>query len=107
MSQNDWYPDKPHFCQPAYKHSPYTYCACHENMAEAKKCAYCYPELKKDQSMTRDEWTRKLMIFFAGGHQSDYLAQQARDWLAGKDPPVADDWEPTAKKKHEENKAEK
>ena len=54
--------------------------------------------------MTRDEWARKLIVKMASGHTNCVQMNEAKDYLAGKEPPLPDDWEPKAKKKFEENK---
>ena len=48
--------------------------------------------------MTREEWLRKLMIKLASGHMNVNTMNEAKDWLAGKEPPVDVDWKPSAKK---------
>jgi len=59
------------------------------------------------EKMTREEWARKLLKKMASGHCSDFHNQQARDYLAGKEPPMDDGWKPTAKSDYEKRKEEK
>jgi hypothetical protein len=54
--------------------------------------------------MTRDEWARKLLVRMASGHSNVVYCQQAKDYLAGKNPPIEDDWQPSAKEKFEKSK---
>jgi hypothetical protein len=54
--------------------------------------------------MTKEEWTKKLIVQLASGHGNVVQCQSAKDWLAGKAPPLDDDWEPQAVKKYKEGK---
>lgn len=45
--------------------------------------------------MNKTEWTRLLIKQLASGHSNVVKCNEARDWLAGKDPPIQ--WEPRAK----------
>ena len=54
--------------------------------------------------MTKEEWTRVIIVNLASGHLNASVMREAKDWLAGKEPPVDDDWSPTAKKKFEDKK---
>jgi hypothetical protein len=55
--------------------------------------------------MTKEEWTRKIIKNLASGHFSFVVMDEAKDWLAGKEPPVDDGWSPSAKKKFEDKKS--
>ena len=49
--------------------------------------------------MTKEEWTRSLIVKLASGHMNFVYMKEAQDWLQGKDPP--EKWEPKAKKEFE------
>ena len=54
--------------------------------------------------MTKDEWTRKIILNLASGHTNFTVMKDARNWLAGKEPPIDDDWKPGAVEKFKANK---
>jgi len=37
--------------------------------------------------VTKEEWTRNLILRLASGHLNWIMVQEARDWLADKKPP--------------------
>lgn len=47
--------------------------------------------------MTKEEWTKKLIVNLASGHSNFIVMREAKDWLSGKEPPIDDDWKPSAK----------
>ena len=51
------------------------------------------------KNMTKEEWTRSLIVKLASGHMNFVYMKEAQDWLQGKDPP--EKWEPKAKKEFE------
>lgn len=50
--------------------------------------------------MTKEQWVEKLIKHLASGHTSWPVMEQARNYLAGKEPP--EDWEPKAVKEYNE-----
>lgn len=54
--------------------------------------------------MTKEQWTRKIITNFASGHCNMPAMKEAKNWLAGLEPPNEDGWAPSAKKKFEEKK---
>ncbi len=53
--------------------------------------------------MTKDEWTRSLIMKLASGHMSGVYRQNAKAWLDGLPPP--DGWVPKAVEAYRKRKA--